>query len=113
MTSMLVAGMGAPAELEAEIVGAGEGEVAGDVLKGAGAVRKFVVGIGGIGGAGEAALGGRRGDPDQLLRIGEWQRAEQQRVDDAEDGDVGADAEGEDEDGDDGEAAIAAEGAEV
>jgi hypothetical protein len=53
-----------------------------------------------------------RGNPYELLRGGEWERAQKNGVDDAEDGDVGADAEGKDEDGDQGEGAIAAKGAE-
>ena len=105
-------GDGRAAQIEAEIAGAGEGEVAGHILIGAGVRAELVVGISGVGGAGQAALGGRRRNPDQLLRVGKGQRAQQQRVDDAEDGDVGADAEGENEDGDEGEAAVAAEGAE-
>ena len=44
--------------------------------------------------------------------VGKGQRAQHQRVHHAEDGDVGADAEGENENGDEGEAAVAAEGAE-
>ena len=66
-------GDGRAAELEAEIVGAGESEVAGDVLIGAAAGAELVIGVGGVGGAGQAALGGRRGDPDKLLR--RWGRA--------------------------------------
>ena len=92
-------GNGAPPMLRLRLP-ARKGEVSGDILKGAGVGAELVVGVGGVGGAGEAALGGRRGDPDQLLRVWEGQRAEQQGVDDAEDGDVGADAEGKDEDGD-------------
>ena len=45
--------------------------------------------------------------------FGEWERAQQDGVDDGEDDDVGADAESEDEDGDGGEAGVAAKGAEV
>ena len=100
------------AYLEAEIVRGGEGEVAGYVLKGVGSRPELVVSICGVCRAGEAALGGWRGDPYELLRIGEWQRAQEQGVDDAEDGDVGADAEGQDEDGNEGESAVAAQGAE-
>src|ERR1700746_2989172 len=46
------------------------------------------------------------------MRFRERQWAQQQCVDDAEDGDVGANAEGQDQDSDKGEAAIVAEGAE-
>jgi hypothetical protein len=42
--------------------------------------------------------------------MGEGQRAQQDGVDHTEDGDVGADAEGQDEDGDETEGAVAAEG---
>ena len=38
--------------------------------------------------------------------------AQHERIDDAEDGDVGADAESQDQDGDNGEAGVAAQGAE-
>jgi hypothetical protein len=51
-------------------------------------------------------------DADQLLSIRKRQRAEEQGVDDAEDGNIGADREREDEDGNGGEAGIATEGAE-
>jgi hypothetical protein len=71
MTSMLVAGMGAPPRLRLEIAGAGEGEVSSHVLIGAAVHAEFVVGVGRIGGAGQAALSGRRGNPDELLiRVG-------------------------------------------
>jgi hypothetical protein len=45
------------------------------------------------------------------VRVREWKRPQEYRVDDAEDSDIRADAEGEDEDGDYGEGAVAAEGA--
>ena len=104
-------GDGSAAELEAEVVGAGEGEVAGDVLIGAAADAEFVVGVGGVCRAGEAAFGGRGSDPEELLGVGKGERAQHEGVDDAEDGDVGTDGEGEDEDGDGGEAGVATEGA--
>ena len=56
-----------------------------------------------------AAVG--RGDPNEALGLVEGQRAQQDGMDDAEDDDVGPDAEGKDQDGDGGEAAIAAQGA--
>jgi hypothetical protein len=52
-----------------------------------------------------------RRDDDEALGIVEGQRAEEECVDDAEDGDVGSDAECENQDGDDGKDAIAIEGA--
>ena len=102
-------GNGSAAAVEAEVAGAGEGEVSGHILKGMGVHAEFVVGIGGIGGAGEAAFGGRGRDPHQSVRILEGQWAQEDGVDDAEDGDVGADAQGENEHGNDGESAVAAE----
>jgi len=48
-----------------------------------------------------------------LLRIGEWQRAQEQGVDNAEDGNVGADAKAQDKDGNEGESAVVAQGTEV
>ncbi len=109
---MLVAGMGAPPRLEAEIAGTGEGEVAGHILIRAALHAELIVGIGRIRGAGQAALGWRRRDPHQLLGVGEGQRAQQERVHHAEDGNVGADAESENQNGDDGKARIAAQRAE-
>ena len=47
------------------------------------------------------------GDPDQPIGLGEGQRAQDQRVDDAEDRDAGADAEAGDEDGERREAGVA------
>ena len=51
-------------------------------------------------------------DEDQPVGVRERQRPEQQRVHQAEDRGVGADADGEDQDGDDGEAGVAAQRAE-
>jgi hypothetical protein len=48
----------------------------------------------------------RRAHRDELLRAGEWQRLQEQRIDDAEDRGVRADAERERHDGDDREAGI-------
>src|ERR1700677_943458 len=70
-----------------------------------------VVAVSGIGCAGDAALIRRRRNPHQLLRIGKRQRAQQQRVHYAEDSNVSANAEGEDENGDDGEPPVAAKSA--
>ena len=104
-------GDGRVAEFEAEVIGAGEGEVAGDVLIGARAGAEFIVGVGGVSGAGEAALGGRGRDPDELFCVGKRQGAEHERVNNAEDRDVGTDRQRQDEDSDHGEAGIAAKGA--
>src|ERR1035438_10018213 len=100
---------GCAAEFKAQIVGAGEGEVASDILIGAAADAELIVGIGGIGGAGEPALCGRRGDPKKLLRIGERKRAEHERVNDAEDRDVGSDGQCKDEHGDGRKSGLAAQ----
>ena len=105
-------GYGCAAAIEAEVAGAGKGEVSGHILKGAAVHAELVVGVGGVGGARQAALGGRRRDPHQAIRVLERQRSQENRVDHAEDGDVGADAKGQDKDGDQSEAAIAAEGTE-
>jgi hypothetical protein len=48
-------------------------------------------------------------DPDELFRMAEWQRPQDQRVDDAEDGGAGADAKRGDEDGKGGKARIASQ----
>src|SRR5205814_6584606 len=53
-----------------EVIGAGESEVSGHVLKGARIHAKLVEGIGRIGCTGQTALGRRRSNPKQLLRIG-------------------------------------------
>lgn len=105
-------GDGSAAGVEAEIAGAGESEVTGHVLIGAAVGAELVVGVSGVGCAGEAAFAGRRCDPHQPLRVGEGQRAQQERVHNAEDGNVGADAESQDKNGDDGEAAVTAQRAE-
>jgi hypothetical protein len=47
-----------------------------------------------------------------LLRVAKWQRAEQNRVDHAEDGDIGANAQRENQHRYDGEAAVAAKSSE-
>lgn len=97
---------------ELEVIGAGESEVAGDVLEGIILTLEFFVAVHGIGGAGHAGFGVSGGDENELLRIVKRKRAEEDGVDDAEDGDIGADAEGENDDGDGYEGAVAAEGAE-
>src|SRR5205823_4188802 len=77
----------------------------------AGIYAKLVEGIGRIRCTGETALGGRRGDPNQLLRIRKRKRLQQNGVHYAEYGDVGADGEGQDEHRDGGETAIAPQSA--
>ena len=54
----------------------------------------------------EAAIGI---EPRELVRIGEGKRAEQECVDDAEDGDVGADTQSKNKDGNGGEGAVSPE----
>ena len=105
-------GNGNAAAGELPVAGRGEGVVAGEVGEGFVLALELLDGIGGVGGAGGSALGDFGGDADQAVRFGEWERAQQDGVDDGEDNDVGADAESEDEDGDGGEAGVAAEGAE-
>src|SRR5580692_9290751 len=97
---------------ELHVAGTRETEVAGDLLERAGPLPEFLQGIGRERSAGLAGLGVPIMDADQLLRIRKRQRAEEQGVDDTEDGDVGANGEREDEDGDGREAGITAEGAE-
>ncbi len=52
------------------------------------------------------------GDPHEAAGIAEGQRADEESVDDAENGGAGADAEADDENGERGEAGVAAKGAE-
>jgi len=105
-------GDGNAAAGELPVAGRGEGVVAGEVGEGYVLALELLNGVGGVGGAGGSALGNFGGDADQAVRFGEWERAQQDGVDDGEDDDVGADAESEDENGDGGEAGVAAEGAE-
>ena len=72
---------------------------------------EIFVGVDRVGCTGEAAAVAFRCNDDEALGIIEGQRAEEEGVDDAENGDVGSNAESEDEDGDNGEDAIAIEGA--
>ena len=51
------------------------------------------------------------GDPDEPRRVLEWQRPQPDGVDDAEDGDAGADAESDDQDGERREPEVTAKGA--
>ena len=69
-----------------------------------------VADLGGL--AGKAARVAIR-DPDQVLRIAEGQRTQQQRVDDTEDGRAARDAETDDQDGEAGETGLAAIGSEA
>src|ERR1700733_6542076 len=91
-----------------EVVAGGEGMVAGDVCVGLVALAELRIGVNGIGGRGPVAVEDLGADPEQARGIVEGQRAQHERVDDAEDCNVGADADGQDEDGDEGEAAVAA-----
>jgi hypothetical protein len=59
----------------------------------------------------ERALGIRAGDADEILGLGEWQRAKKNVIDETEDGGVGADAERESQGGDEGERGRLAEDA--
>ncbi len=105
-------GDGDAATGELPVAGRGEGVVAGEVGEGFVLALELLDGVGGVGGAGGSALGDFGGDADEAVCLGEWERAQQDGVDDGEDDDVGADAESEDEDGDDGEAGVAAKGSE-
>ena len=58
------------------------------------------------------AVVGDVADPDELVGVGKGERPQEKRVDDAEDGGAGSDAESGDEDSEDGEAGVALEGAE-
>src|ERR1700751_657348 len=97
---------------ELEVVAGGEGKVSGHVCVGLVALAELRIGVNGIGGGGPVAVEDLRTDPEQARGIAEGKRAQHEGVDDAEDGDVGADAEREDEDGDEAEAAVAAQSAE-
>ena len=66
---------------------------------------EIFVGVGRVGCAGEAGTWLFAGAmTTRRCGIVEGKRAQEERVDNAEDGDIGADAEGENEDRDDGEA---------
>ena len=94
-------GDGNAAAGELPVAGRGEGVVSGEVGEGSVLALELLHRVGGVGGAGGSALGDFRSDADQAVRFRERERAQQNRVDDGEDDDVGADAEREDEDGDD------------
>ncbi len=96
-----------------DVVRGGEGVVAGDIGERVVGGAEVVVGVGGVGGSGEAAGGVGGGDPGEAVGLGEGERAEEDSVDEAEDDDVGGDAEGEDKDRDGAEGAVAAKGAEA
>src|ERR1700677_4484814 len=96
---------------ELEIVGTCEGEVPANRFERAVLLLEVLCSIRGIGFARLAAFGAFLHNPHQLLRIAKWQRAQQNCVHHAEDGNVGADSKCEDENRNDGEAAVAAEGA--
>ncbi len=102
--------LGLAAAGQAQIVGGGEGLVPGHVLEGAILRAKLLVGVGGKCAAGDSALGRRRSDPHQLLRLGEGKRAQQQRVHHAEHGYVGADRESQNQHRHTGKSRLAPEG---
>jgi len=81
------------------------------VLEGLVVASNLLVSIHAEGRVGEGAGPVVAGDPGQAARIMERQRAQQNGIDHAEDRDVNADAESEDQDRHDGECAIAAQGA--
>jgi hypothetical protein len=58
--------------------------------------------------AGEPA-GVAVGDPDQLVWLGKWQRPQDERMDDAEDGGAGTDAKSRDQDGKSGKTGVPAQ----
>jgi hypothetical protein len=83
-----------------------EGNVCGGVLEGSVVLLKGLESIDFVGGVVDSADAFVACEPDDLLGVMKWERAEQEGVDDAEDDDVGADAEGEDCDDDSSEAWI-------
>ena len=97
---------------EAEILRSSEGFISGDTLICAAHRAELFIGIGRISGAGPAALRRRWGNPYQFIRMRKWQRAQKNRIDDAEDCDIRADGESENQKRDGGEPRVAAKRAE-
>src|SRR6266851_2539246 len=83
---------------KADIIGGRESKVSSNVPKRAALRAEFFVGVRRVGRAGQTAVRWRRRDPHQLMRVGKGQRAQEQRVDCAEDGNVGSDGKSQDED---------------
>ncbi len=79
-------GNGSAAKTEAEIPSSRESEIPGHILIRTAVSAEFVIGVGGIGSAGETAFGRRWRDPHQLLRTGERKRTQEEIVDQSEDG---------------------------
>src|SRR5215467_6162582 len=91
---------------ELEIIGCAECEVAADGLKRVVLLLEVLCRIGCIRSAGLAVLDIFFYDSHQVLRIGKWQRPQQNRIHDAKHSDVGGDAERENHHGDHREAVI-------
>ncbi len=94
---------------EAQIVGGGEGHVSGHISVDAALLAEFFVSVSRVSGARESAVSRRRGNPHELPRIGERQGPQKQRVDYAEDADVGSDGKSQNEDRNYREATITAQ----
>ena len=62
-------GLGIAVAHELDVVGRGEGEVAGDIFKGFVALEEFLPGVGGVGGGGPVAVEDLRADPEQARGI--------------------------------------------
>ena len=98
---------------KAAVADAVEGEVGGHVREGfiLRAEIEEMVHLEGLAGKADFAVVAMIGDPDEAGGIFEWQRTDEESVDDAEDSAAGADAEADDENGEGGEAEVAAKGA--
>ena len=94
---------------ELEIVGPGKGEVAADRLKRAVLLLEVLRRVRGVSLTGFAGFGILFYNPHKLLRLGERQRAQKLCVDHAEDGNVGANSESQDDDRDQRESTITAQ----
>ncbi len=76
-----------------------------------GAEIEEMVDLEGLAGETDLAIVTMIGDPNEAGGFAEWQRTDEEGVDDAEDGAAGADAEADDKNGESGETEVAAEGA--
>jgi len=99
---------------EAAVADTVEGEVSGHVGERfiLSAKIQEMVHLKGLAGEANLAVITMVGNPNEAGGIAEWQRTDEESVDDAEDGATGADAKADDENGESGEAKVAAESAE-
>ena len=100
-------GSGWPCPVRREIIGNGEGEVAGNTLKRTIPVPELFVNIRRVGQAGEPAGVLRLLNPDKLPGVAKRQRPQEDPIHHAEYRDIGADSQAEHEYSDQGKTAIA------